>query len=152
MRTMRRAITFFGVSAAQSTFSVPALVWQSAQSKPRAAHMMPIVPMKSSTGMPFSTWTFLNTPSDIVFAGCGEASALPILQTAIITAIATISLAQRFIRCLSLLFGCGQWQLKICSRGSNLIHGRQRIIAHAAWEDRLQLVHFSRRKRDPILG
>jgi hypothetical protein len=63
--TIRRAVRFLGVSAAQSTRSVPAASWQSEQSNARAAHMTPIVPMKSSTGMPLSTWTFLKASSDI---------------------------------------------------------------------------------------
>ena len=39
--------------------------WQLAQSKPRAAENMPITSMNSSTGMPFRTWIFSKTVSDI---------------------------------------------------------------------------------------
>src|SRR5262245_8695964 len=63
--TMRRAVRFLGVSSAQSTWSVPADGWQPTQSEPTAADMMPIVSRKSSTPMPFSAWTFLNTSSTI---------------------------------------------------------------------------------------
>src|SRR5947209_5123561 len=63
--TIRRATTFRGGSAAQSGWSVPAPVWQSPQHTLRAAENSPMVPMNSSTGMPFSTWIFLNACSDI---------------------------------------------------------------------------------------
>jgi len=42
---------------------VPAPVWQSPQHTLRAAEKRPNVPMNSSTGIPFSTWTFLKIVS-----------------------------------------------------------------------------------------
>jgi hypothetical protein len=48
---------------------VPAPVWQLPQHRLSDVVKTPIVPMNSSTGMPLSTWTFLNTVSDI----CGRA-------------------------------------------------------------------------------
>src|SRR4051812_25055478 len=74
MVTIVRATTLRGVSAAQSTDTVPALVWHSEQSTPSEADIMPMVPMKSSTGIPLSTRTFLNTWSDMVWAATGEAA------------------------------------------------------------------------------
>ena len=41
----------------------------------KAAENKPIVPMNSSTGIPFRTWTFLNTWSDNWTAGCGACPA-----------------------------------------------------------------------------
>src|SRR5262249_22735767 len=45
--------------------SVPADGWQPTQSEPTAADMMPMVSRKSSTPMPLSAWTFVNTSSTI---------------------------------------------------------------------------------------
>ena len=39
----------------------------------RAAENSPIAPMNSSTGMPFSTWTFLKAASDICDPGADGA-------------------------------------------------------------------------------
>src|SRR3954469_15374239 len=47
--TIRRAVRFTRVSNTQSTVSVPAPGWQSAQSQPSAPDMTPIAAMKSST-------------------------------------------------------------------------------------------------------
>ncbi len=65
IRTMRRAIFFRGGSSSHFGFEVPAPVWQSPQHTVRAAEKSPIVPMNSSTGIPFSTWIFLKTSSAI---------------------------------------------------------------------------------------
>jgi hypothetical protein len=46
---IRRAVLFWGVSIDQSTVSVPAFGWQSAQSRPRPAAITPILATKSST-------------------------------------------------------------------------------------------------------
>ena len=40
-------------------------MWQSVQFRLSDAARNPIVPMNSSTGIPFRAWTFLNTSSDI---------------------------------------------------------------------------------------
>src|SRR5579871_5042993 len=67
---MRRAIFFFGgVSSSHFGSEVPAPVWQSLLHTAAATEKRPIVPMNSSTGMPFSTWMFLNAWSD----NCGLA-------------------------------------------------------------------------------
>src|SRR5260370_38324827 len=63
--TILRAINFLGVSNAQFTFSVPAPTWHSEQSKPRAADMTPMVPMKSSTGIPLRTCMFLKARAEV---------------------------------------------------------------------------------------
>src|SRR5881394_525354 len=55
----------------KSTRSVPADGWQPTQSEPTAADMMPMVSRKSSTPMPLSAWTFLNTSSAIIGFACG---------------------------------------------------------------------------------
>src|SRR5262249_7083824 len=72
---MRRAVRFFGGSSSHFGFDVPAPVWQSPQQTVRAAENNPMVPMNSSTGIPFKTWTFLKTWSDIWTAGCGACPA-----------------------------------------------------------------------------
>src|SRR5580704_8889604 len=46
--TILRAVFFWGVSNTQSTLSLPAPGWQSAQSKPKESAMTPIAPRKSS--------------------------------------------------------------------------------------------------------
>src|SRR5438552_3501365 len=66
---IRRAVRFFGGSSSHLGFDVPAPVWQSPQQTVNAAENSPMVPMNSSTGIPFRTWTFLKTWSDI--CGCG---------------------------------------------------------------------------------
>src|SRR5262249_28585012 len=71
MVTILRAICFRGGSASHCGFDVPAPTWQSPQQTLNAAEKSPIVPMNSSTGMPFSTWIFLKACSDI----CGLAAA-----------------------------------------------------------------------------
>src|SRR5262252_9510527 len=60
--TMRRAVFFSCVSTTQSTSSLPAPGWQSAQSKPSAAEITPMLPMKSSTlsSLRVLVVTFLN--------------------------------------------------------------------------------------------
>ena len=49
--------------------------WQSVQLRPREAEKNPIVPMNSSTGMPFRIWTFLKTSS--AMRGCCACGAWP---------------------------------------------------------------------------
>src|SRR6478736_8928945 len=68
-----RVVIFLGVSAAQSG------EWHSRQHMLVAAENRPIAPMNSSTGMPLSSWTFLNAWSDICFgdADCAPACAYP---------------------------------------------------------------------------
>src|SRR5215475_8126594 len=59
--------------------------------------MIPMVPMKSSTGMPLSTWMFLKTESDVCnFGGAawGAAKTLPTSQMTVMTATARIGLNQ----------------------------------------------------------
>src|SRR5439155_10574136 len=65
---IRRAVLFRGGSSSHFGLDVPAPVWQSPQHKLSDAVNTPIVPMNSSTGMPFSTWTFLKACSDICAA------------------------------------------------------------------------------------
>src|SRR5215475_15147776 len=67
--TMARAVRLRGGSSSHFGFDVPAPVWQLPQQRLNDVVNTPIVPMNSSTGMPLSTWTFLNTLSDI----CGVA-------------------------------------------------------------------------------
>src|SRR5579872_3079561 len=66
------------VSSSHFGFDVPAPVWQLPQQRLSDVVKTPIVPMNSSTGMPFSTWTFLNTTSDIsvpgTYVGAGRAA------------------------------------------------------------------------------
>src|SRR5215472_3590651 len=99
--TILRAVTFRSVSLAQSTFWVPAPSWQSAQSKPSDAHIIPIVPRKSSTETPFNTWTFLKTWSAVGFFSCGAADPIPtgqviaMITRAALAAPATMSLTPR---------------------------------------------------------
>src|SRR5215831_15744070 len=69
MLIMARAVRLRGGSSSHFGFDVPAPVWQLPQHRLSDVVKTPIVPMNSSTGMPLSTWTFLNTLSDI----CGVA-------------------------------------------------------------------------------
>ncbi len=74
--TIARAVRFRAVcgdpvSSSHFGSDVPAPVWQLPQHRLSDVVKTPIVPMNSSTGMPLSTWTFLNTASDI----CGLAVA-----------------------------------------------------------------------------
>src|SRR3954471_14115464 len=64
-----RAVRLRGGSSSHFGFDVPAPVWQLPQHRLSDVVKTPIVPMNSSTGIPLSTWTFLNTLSDI----CGVA-------------------------------------------------------------------------------
>src|SRR5437660_3306301 len=64
-----RAVRLRGGSSSHFGFDVPAPVWQLPQHRLNDVVNTPIVPMNSSTGMPLSTWMFLNTVSDI----CGLA-------------------------------------------------------------------------------
>src|SRR5438105_15931174 len=72
-----RVVRFLAVSAGQSC------TWHSRQHMPSAAEKRPIVPMNSSTGMPFRSCTFLNASSDI--CGCwadGAGDAVCVYSTA----------------------------------------------------------------------
>src|SRR5262245_8129037 len=60
-----RAVRLRGGSSSHFGFDVPAPVWQLPQHRLSEVVNTPIVPMNSSTGMPLSTWMFLNTVSDI---------------------------------------------------------------------------------------
>src|SRR5215467_2309066 len=66
-----RAVRLRGGSSSHFGFDVPAPVWQLPQQRLSDVVNTPIVPMNSSTGIPLSTWMFLNTVSDI----CGFAVA-----------------------------------------------------------------------------
>src|SRR5436309_1468538 len=72
MRIIRRAVCFSALSSAYFSQLPPlSSTWQSVQFRPNEAEKNPIVPMNSSTGIPLSTWTFLNTCSAMggVWAG-----------------------------------------------------------------------------------
>src|SRR5262245_62042856 len=73
-----RAVRLRGGSSSHFGFDVPAPVWQLPQQRLSDVVKTPIVPMNSSTGMPFSTWTFLNATSDIsvpaTYVGAGRAA------------------------------------------------------------------------------
>src|SRR5215510_4711588 len=76
MATMARAVRLRGGSSSHFGFEVPAPVWQLPQHRLNDVVNTPIVPMNSSTGMPLSTWMFLNTVSDIcAFAVAAAAAA-----------------------------------------------------------------------------
>src|SRR6202171_4692633 len=106
IKTIMRAVTFFGVSAAQSTLSVPALAWHSEQSKPTAADMIPMVPRKSSTETPLSTWMFLKTSSAFFGFCCGAAwgaATLASHKAAIAAAAGIRYFGRRFIMCFVIM-------------------------------------------------
>src|SRR5260370_30963962 len=69
--------------------------------------MTPMVPMKSSTGIPLRTWTFLKTCSEVCRlacdAACGAANVMPANHRTVPPAITRISLDQCFIRVLTIL-------------------------------------------------
>src|ERR1700680_1757802 len=58
-----RALSFRGGSSSHFGLDVPAPVWQSPQHTFRGAEKSPIVPMNSSTGIPFQTLMFLKSCS-----------------------------------------------------------------------------------------
>src|SRR5271165_706063 len=91
-----RAITFRCVSAAQFTFCVPAATWHSEQSKPKELVITPMVPMKSSNGIPLSVLTLVKASSDIFgfVPGASWANATRANQRLAITLIARISVDQ----------------------------------------------------------
>ena len=79
---MTRAICFLGLSVAYTDQSASPAAWQSSHDIPRAAEKMPIVPMNSLTGMPFSTCTFLKTVSAIGGAAGVDAACPLVITTA----------------------------------------------------------------------
>src|SRR5262249_29114237 len=95
--TMRRVVTLRGVSITKSALSVPALGWQSAQSRPRLAEIRPMLAMKSSTLSSLSVLvvTFLKaSPAFLPAAGVGAwlaATTSPLAHAAVITAIARLN-------------------------------------------------------------
>src|SRR5262249_37300266 len=63
---IRRDVRFIAVSTASRSQAVSVSeVWQSRQFRPRAAEIIPIVSMNSSTGIPRRICTFLKSSSDI---------------------------------------------------------------------------------------
>src|SRR5215475_5144683 len=121
-----RAVRLRGGSSSHFGFDVPAPVWQLPQQRLSDVVKTPIVPMNSSTGMPFSTWTFLKTLSDIcgvagvAAATCADVSCCAcsigiapvenamLVSHAIVTAAAEkiAPLENRFMECLQLQLDC----------------------------------------------
>src|SRR6516164_10261291 len=93
MELNARAVRLRGGSSSNFGFDVPAPVWQLPQQRLSDVVNTPIVPMNSSTGMPLSTWMFLNTVSDI----CGFAVAAVAAATWPFAGLAGLNLPAKWI-------------------------------------------------------